>query len=373
MPILKGMGGVTLRRMARWLTAGMVVVTVGAPAARADTVDYPGELIFPVVGDNHYSDTFGAPRSGGRLHHGVDIMADKMTPIVAVDSGFVGWMDDDQGGDCCAMAIRHDTGWETWYIHMNNDTPGTDDGQGWGFAEGIVQGVRVEAGQLIGYVGDSGNAENTSPHLHWEIHDGAGTVRNPTPYADAAARIDEPGVVWDGRFRDDEASVHESNIDKIATAGITRGCNPPANDRYCPADHVTRGQMAAFIRRMLALPATQADFFADDSDSIFAGDINALAEAGIAFGCTTTDYCPDQDLSRAEMAELLVRTFGYTNPDGTDFFTDDAGYLFEESINELRAAGVTVGCNPPANDQYCPADPVTRGQMATFFARALAL
>ena len=96
-------------------------------------------------------------------------MADKMVPIVAVAAGTVGWVRDEQGGTCCAMAVNHDDGWRTWYIHMNNDTPGTDDGMGWGFAAGIEPGVHVEAGQIIGYVGDSGNAETTPPHLHFEL------------------------------------------------------------------------------------------------------------------------------------------------------------------------------------------------------------
>jgi len=88
----------------------------------------------------------------------------------------------------------HDGGWETWYIHLNNDTPGTDDGLGWGVADGIVPGVEVQAGQLIGWVGDSGNAEGTIPHLHWEVHVD-GVVVSPTPHADSAMRIPAPGVL----------------------------------------------------------------------------------------------------------------------------------------------------------------------------------
>jgi len=72
-----------------------------------------------------------------------------------------------------------------------------------------------------------------------------------------------------------------------------------------------------------------------------------------------------------KLAELLVRTFGYTNPDGVDYFGDDEGSAFEVSINKLRAAGVTFGCNPPDNDLFCPLRSLTRGEMATFLARAL--
>jgi putative cell wall-binding protein len=98
-------------------------------------------------------------------------------------------MHDEQGGNCCAMALRHDDGWESWYIHLNNDTPGTDDGQGWGFAPGIESGVHVAEGQLIGWVGDSGNAEWAGSHLHFELHDTTGTPVNPYPHLVAAETI----------------------------------------------------------------------------------------------------------------------------------------------------------------------------------------
>ncbi|MEA3510735.1 MAG: S-layer homology domain-containing protein [Actinomycetota bacterium] len=116
-----------------------------------------------------------------------------------------------------------------------------------------------------------------------------------------------------GFFTDDDDSIHLRAIEAIAAEGITRGCNPPVNDRYCPSATVTREQMASFLVRALDLPAGTADFN-DTADSIHAADIAALATAGI-----------------------------------------------------------TKGCNPPVNDRYCPKNPVTREQMASFLARALPL
>ncbi|MEA2001607.1 MAG: M23 family metallopeptidase [Actinomycetota bacterium] len=345
-----------------------------APEARADTEIYGSGMYFPVLGENHYSDTFGDPRSGGRVHHGVDIMSAKMTPIVAVADGTVGWIDNTVGGDCCAMSLRHDDGWESWYIHLNNDTPGTDDGQGYGFAEGIEAGVHVFAGQLIGWVGDSGNAEWTGSHLHFELHEPGGTVVNPTPHVDAAIVIEDPlAAAYQGYFRDDETSVHQVDIDKLFETGITKGCNPPLNDQYCPEREITRGEMAAFLRRNLELPASELDYFADDAESIFAGDIDALTEAGIAFGCSETDYCPSEPLLRDELAELFTRAYGYDNPEAINFFGDDDGNRFEAAINSLANHGITKGCNPPDNTDFCPDRSLTRAEMASFFVRALGL
>jgi hypothetical protein len=131
--------------------------------------------------------------------------------------------------------------------------------------------------------------------------------------------------------------------------------------------------MAAFLRRNLDLPAAELDYFADDAGDVFEEDINALAQAEIAFGCTDTDYCPDTPLLRDELAELFVRAYGYDNPDEIDFFVDDTENRFEASINALASHGVTKGCNPPENDQYCPDRSLTRAEMASFFVRALGL
>jgi hypothetical protein len=173
------------------LAATAVLVSVAPVPASAQSL-YP--LIFPVIGEVHVADNFGAPRSG-HTHQGVDIMtrtngvAAKGHPIVAAASGVVDWI----GATCCYLAIKHDDGWSSWYIHLNNDTPGTDDGQGWGIAPGIVRGTRVEAGQLIGWSGDSGNAESVSPHLHFELRRPDGVAIDAYDALLAAPRLSEPG------------------------------------------------------------------------------------------------------------------------------------------------------------------------------------
>ncbi len=160
------------------VTLVMAIAIIPGTATPADAAtEY--DMVFPIVGDVQFDNTWGNARSGGRRHQGTDIMADKMLPVVAVADGVIDWMHDGSRKTCCALGVKHDDGWETYYIHMNNDTPGTDDGDSWGFAPGIEEGTRVIAGQLIGWVGDSGNAEGTAPHIHFELHRPDGVKVNP--------------------------------------------------------------------------------------------------------------------------------------------------------------------------------------------------
>ncbi len=113
-----------------------------------------------------------------------------------------------------------------------------------------------------------------------------------------------------GTFTDDNGIVHEPNIEAIAAAGITFGCNSPASTRYCPYDSVTRGQMAAFLNRALGFAESSIDFFTDDDTSTFESDINNIAEAGVTMGCNAPQgdrYCPEDAVSRAQMASFLAR------------------------------------------------------------------
>jgi glucose/arabinose dehydrogenase/PKD repeat protein len=136
-------------------------------------------------------------------------------------------------------------------------------------------------------------------------------VSDPLGASDnALVEITVGGVLAGGLFVDIGGSVFLEDIIWLAEQGITKGCNPPANDRFCPDDFVSRGQMAAFLVRALNLPASSQDFFADDEGSIFEGDINSLAAAGITRGCDASRFCPDDFVSRGQMAAFLHRAFG---------------------------------------------------------------
>ena len=169
-------------------------------------------------------------------------------------------------------------------------------------------------------------------------------------------------------FDDDNGSIFEDDIEWLSLSGITSGCGTRL---FCPKLTVTRGQMAAFLNRALNLPAPTQDYFTDDDTSIFEDDINRLAQSGITKGCGPTSFCPNGNVTRGQMAAFLVRAFGYTDNGGGDLFDDDDNSIFEDDIDRLATAGVTIGCNPPANTNFCPLGNVTREQMAAFLRRAL--
>jgi DNA-binding beta-propeller fold protein YncE len=204
---------------------------------------------------------------------------------------------------------------------------------------------------------------------------GTNVVGSDAETSAKTAVVHWPPIPPGSRFVDDDGNIHEAAIEAIAAVGITLGCNPPTNDRFCPDDPMTRGATAAFLNRALGLDPTGIDYFTDDNTSVFEGDINRLAAAGITKGCNppaNDRYCPDDPVTRGVMAAFLTRALNL-GPTGIDYFTDDDTSVFEDDINRLAAAGITLGCNPPANDQYCPNSLVTRAEMATFLTRALDL
>jgi len=183
--------------------------------------------------------------------------------------------------------------------------------------------------------------------------------------------VGPPSEIPSAVFIDTVANTFEEGIDWLAYEAITGGCNPPTNDMYCPDNLVSRGQMAAFLVRALGLPPTSIGYFTDDDGTMFEANSNSLREAGITTGCGGTNYCPNGAVTRGQMAAFLVRALGYADGGGGNIFVDTSGSIFEADIDKLATEGVTRGCNPPTNDLFCPDAFVTRGQMATFLNRAL--
>lgn len=169
-----------------------VVVSSATVAAAQEATDTQAgaiyDIVFPVGGDHSYVDSWGAPRSEERTHEGTDIFAAKGTPVVAAADGTVIRISvGERAGRY--IAVEHDGGWRTYYLHLNNDTPDTDDGLSDTPAAGITVGVSVTAGDVLDYVGDSGNAEGTRAHLHFEIHHPDGTATNPYPHLRSAESL----------------------------------------------------------------------------------------------------------------------------------------------------------------------------------------
>ena len=148
----------------------------------------------------------------------------------------------------------------------------------------------------------------------------------------------------------------------LADMGITTGC---ARTLFCPTDPVTRGQMATFLARALDLPATSTDYFADDHGTAHEDNINRVAVAGITTGCTDTDFCPTDPVTRAQLASFLARGLDLAATT-TDYFTDDDGSVHEDAINRIAAAGITTGCAP---GRFCPNSIVIRQVLAAFISR----
>jgi hypothetical protein len=189
-------------------------------------------------------------------------------------------------------------------------------------------------------------------------------VRTP---ADPPAPVEEvlpASGFWDVA----DSSTFRADIAWLGSEGITRGCNPPWRDDFCPRRGVTRAEAAAFLVRALGLAPSDVDRFTDDDGSTHEADINALAAAGITRGCSALGYCPDQILTRAQMAALLARALDLPRV-RADTFRDDDDSIHRADIERIAAVGITNGC---AADRFCPRDPVTREQMAAFLHRALA-
>lgn len=167
------------------------------------------------------------------------------------------------------------------------------------------------------------------------------------------------GLIWD--------DVQASGSDfRLLEGSVTSGVASAVAPLDAPADWLFSPSAATWRSARRSLPS-----FGDTASSVFADDIVWLARADVTRGCNPPDntrFCPDSNVTRGQMAAFLTRALSL--PKGGSTFSDTRGHVFEADVAALADAGITRGCNPPANDRFCPDAAVTRGQMAAFLVRA---
>ena len=153
----------------------------------------PGQrIIFPVLGKFRYGNDYGDPRPQGS-HEGIDIVAPRKALAVAAEAGRVKFQITSAAAGCM-LYLHGQSGTTYMYIHLNNDLGMTNDNRGRcapgiAFAPGLKSGMRVAAGEPVGFVGDSGDADGIQPHLHFEVHPGNGRSVNPFTHLNRAYRL----------------------------------------------------------------------------------------------------------------------------------------------------------------------------------------
>ena len=207
--------------------------------------------------------------------------------------------------------------------------------------------------------------------LRWNGVTVSVTARTDTGFV---VEVDDGTGGGSGRFVDDDGSSHEADIESIAALGVTRGCATEPQPRYCPDRSVTRAEMAAFLVRAVdhLSPGSRETEFSDVPEDVwYTPYVSALAQAGIDAG-DGGRWRPTDALTRLEMAEWLISTFDHirsaATPSGVFSDVEPNDWPAVEGLYALR---VTKGCSAEPL-LYCPSEPVTRAQMASFLIRALA-
>lgn len=344
-------------------------------------------ILFPLEQRVAWTDTFGAARDGGRTHAGNDLMAPKMTPILAVVDGTVDWLNltgkvsSYNGLPYYNLLLRGDDGNDYFYIHLNNDTPGTDDGQGgpqYAYAPGLTNGSRVTTGQVIGYVGDSGNAEDCPPHLHFEIHlggyvaAGPGQTRPPSainPYYSlkAAPTLAE----WEAAGRPPLATLVAANLPTttlVTDTSTTRSTTTTAPPPVSPVT-TTASTGSVFVPGFIDVKTTDW----------FYADFAYARAAGVVTPDPDGRFRPYSLVSRALYAVYLVRAVA---PSTLQVLSSSGGALAEGRFADVEprywafseieiAANLGLVKGTGDGSTFSPELLVTRAQMATMMYRAL--
>jgi Peptidase family M23 len=181
-----------VRTTARGLLLTVIAFLLGAGAAAASPSAPVPRIVFPILGAATYTDDFGDPRGQG-AHEGNDMVAPRRALVLAAEAGTVKFHTTSSRAGCM-LYLDGTSGTEYLYIHLNNDLTDSNDNQGScvpgvAYAKGLKSGAKVAAGEVIAYVGDSGDADGIHPHLHFEVHPNGGAATSPFPYLKKARRL----------------------------------------------------------------------------------------------------------------------------------------------------------------------------------------
>ena len=342
--------------------AGLRTAPVGiSPATRY-------RMTLPLAGRLDVLSVFGAERDGGeRDHKGIDLAAPRLTPVLAINDGVVTRIN----RSSVSVFLRHDDGWSSWYLHLNNDTYLTDDGLGRGVAPGLEVGDRVVAGQVIGWVGDSGNAETTPPHLHFELRTPWGEPIDPLNSLRGAAWVDETVPVdFEGAFWDDDDHERAATADLLASLALIPGCGPYGLE-LCPDAELTGADVEDLLGAAFGLEVSVGEYVHLEQRPK-RETLLPHVDLDVAMGCGVWQYCSDQIISRGDMAAILAGVLGF-EPTDADYFDDDEEHYAQASINALVAGEVFDVCMSFGPRPFEPDRPATRAELIDAIAKALGL
>ena len=319
--------------------------------------EYP--LVWPVMSRSQVNDTFGEDRDHGARHHeGIDIHAPKLTPVVAVADGRVTKVTQVIGTeDCCSLVIRHNDGWQSVYVHLNNDHYGTDDGLGAGVRADLEVGTEVVAGEIIGWVGDSGNAEETVDHLHFELRSPSGVAVDPAAsLRRARLEAEFPDIDPTWPYVDNTGRAAQWVAGRLLTEGLYLPCDESGLN-FCP-DEVANPEFVGDIARYLGggePPLLEGRF---QEVQVFEpiGDEQRLIDE--LLGCPTPEPCLELGVTESDLARVaawaLDRIAGanITNPEVvTELGQLQALPPAADAETQLRDEGLIGECLPPLDNE----------------------
>lgn len=272
-----------------------------APGPTKPCSSWVYEMQWPLGVESRVFSGFGVDRDGGaRRHEGNDLVVPKMAPVVAVADGTVTSVHSTPPDDCCWMLITHNDGWQSLYVHLNNDTWRTDDGLGHGVRPGLAVGDTVVAGEVIGWVGDSGNAEGTVPHLHFELRHPNGY--SVDPHASLQAARDAAGDLpyTSGPYLDVEPSALGFELTRLVTEGVFWRCD----DRglmFCPNALAQPEEAVELIYQVTGLDAPMVP--ATERPLRFQ-ELIPPERVEDVLGCESLDSCLQSGISAGDLARL---------------------------------------------------------------------